>query len=56
MSNKTPKIRFAGFSDNWEVRKLGEVADFNPKSELPKEFEYVDLESVVGTEMISHRT
>ena len=52
----TPQIRFAGFNDNWEVRKLGEVADFNPKSELPKEFEYVDLESVVGTEMISHRT
>ena len=40
----------------WEQRKLGEVAEFNPKSELPEEFEYVDLESVVGTEMISHRT
>jgi len=35
---------------------LNEVAEFNPKSELPDEFEYVDLESVVGTEMISHRT
>ena len=23
---KTPKIRFHGFNDNWEVRKLGEVA------------------------------
>ena len=32
------------------------VAEFNPKSDLPEEFEYVDLESVVGTEMISHRT
>lgn len=40
----------------WEQRKLIEVAEFNPKSELPDEFEYVDLESVVGTEMISHRT
>ena len=40
----------------WEQRKLNEVAEFNPKSELPDEFEYVDLESVVGTEMISHRT
>ena len=29
---------------------------FNPKAELPEIFEYVDLESVVGTEMISHRT
>lgn len=41
---------------DWEQRKLNEVAEFNPKSELPDEFEYVDLESVVGTEMISHRT
>lgn len=40
----------------WEQRKLGNVAEFNPKSELPDVFEYVDLESVVGTEMISHRT
>ena len=35
---------------------MHEVADFNPKSELPDVFEYVDLESVVGTEMVSHRT
>ncbi len=41
---------------SWEQRKLYEVADFNPKSELPDTFEYVDLESVIGTEMISHRT
>lgn len=51
-----PQIRFAGFTKPWEIRKLGEVAEFNPKSELPKMFEYVDLESVIGTEMISHRT
>jgi type I restriction enzyme S subunit len=35
---------------------LGELAVFNPKAELPDVFEYVDLESVVGTEMLSHRT
>jgi len=51
-----PEIRFNGFTDAWEQRKLFEVAEFNPKSELPDEFEYVDLESVAGTEMISHRT
>lgn len=51
-----PEIRFPGFTDAWEQRKLNKVAEFNPKSELPDEFEYVDLESVVGTEMISHRT
>lgn len=53
---KVPEIRFPEFTDDWEQRKLYEVAEFNPKSELPEEFEYVDLESVVGTEMISHRT
>lgn len=41
---------------SWEQRKLGELALFNPKDELPRTFEYVDLESVVGTEMLSHRT
>jgi len=35
---------------------LGSLAIFNPKAELPNVFEYVDLESVVGTEMLSHRT
>lgn len=52
----TPNIRFKGFTDDWEQRELSEVAEFNPKSELPETFEYVDLESVVGTEMVSHRT
>lgn len=52
----TPAIRFKGFTDTWEQRKLGELALFNPKDELPQIFEYVDLESVVGTEMLSHRT
>lgn len=51
-----PEIRFPGFTDPWEQRKLGELALFNPKDELPQTFEYVDLESVVGTEMLSHRT
>ncbi len=51
-----PRIRFQGFTDDWEQRKLKDLAEFNPKSVLPDEFEYVDLESVVGTEMVSHRT
>lgn len=51
-----PRIRFKGFNDDWEQRKLGECAEFNPKSELPDFFEYVDLESVVGTDILSHRT
>lgn len=52
---RKPKLRFAGFTDDWEQRKLGTIAEFNPKAELPETFEYVDLESVVGTEMIDHR-
>ncbi len=51
-----PRIRFKGYTDDWEQRKLGELAEFNPKSILPNEFEYVDLESVVGTEIVAHRT
>ena len=55
MANK-PNIRFKGFTDDWEQRKLGECAIFNPKSELPDIFEYVDLESVVETNILCHRT
>ena len=44
------------YAITWEQCKLGELAIFNPKAELPDVFEYVDLESVVGTEMLSHRT
>ena len=51
-----PEVRFKGFTDAWEQRKLVDVAVFNPKEELPDVFEYVDLESVVGTEMLFHRT
>ncbi|HFI0253198.1 TPA: restriction endonuclease subunit S [Streptococcus suis] len=54
--NDFPELRFPGFTDAWKQRKLGEVAEINPKSVLPDKFKYVDLESVVGTEMISHRT
>ncbi|WP_337090148.1 restriction endonuclease subunit S [Leuconostoc pseudomesenteroides] len=50
------ELRFAGFNDVWEDHKLKDAAQFNPKSILPDKFEYVDLESVVGTEMVSHRT
>lgn len=51
MRNK-PRIRFKGFTEDWEQRKLGEVVTINPKTELPDEFKYVDLESVVGTNLL----
>ncbi|MEK4198447.1 restriction endonuclease subunit S [Cytobacillus sp. FSL K6-0265] len=56
VNKRVPEVRFSGFSGEWEQRKLSEIAEFNPKSILPDEFEYVDLESVVGTNLIAHRT
>ena len=51
MRNK-PRIRFKGFAEDWEQRKLSEVVTINPKTELPDKFKYVDLESVVGTNLL----
>ncbi|WP_314066044.1 restriction endonuclease subunit S [uncultured Vagococcus sp.] len=57
MENKEqPDIRYLGFTDAWELCRLKELAEFNPKSNLPERFEYIDLESVVGTELVGHRT
>ena len=50
--SKFPELRFKGFADAWEQRKLSEVVTINPKTELPDEFKYVDLESVVGTNLL----
>lgn len=47
-----PELRFPGFTDPWEQRKLSEVVTINPKTELPDEFKYVDLESVMGTNLL----
>lgn len=54
-TNTNPELRFAKFIEDWGEFELGEVAKFNPKHEIPDAFNYVDLESVVGTEMISYR-
>ena len=51
-----PKIRLKGFSGDLVETTIKDLCEINPKSFLPDTFEYVDLESVVGTEMISHRT
>lgn len=52
----TPRIRFKGFEGEWEKVAINEVSIINPKSDIPSVFEYVDLESVVGTELKAHRT
>lgn len=44
-----PEIRLGGFEGKWEKLKLRDVVHTNPKSELPENFKYIDLESVVGT-------
>ena len=49
---RVPKLRFPGFTEDWEQRKLSEVVAINPKTELPDEFKYVDLETVVGTNLL----
>lgn len=44
-----PEIRLDGFEGEWKKLKLRDVVHTNPKSELPENFKYIDLESVVGT-------
>lgn len=51
-----PKIRFSSNNILYEEKTLSEISTINPKTNVPLEFEYVDLESVSGTEMTNHRT
>jgi len=44
-----PEIRLDGFEGEWEKLKLRDIVHTNPKSELPENFKYIDLESVEGT-------
>lgn len=50
-----PHRRFKEFQNAgaWEQRKLEDISIINPKSVIPEHFKYVDLESVVGTDLIS---
>jgi type I restriction enzyme S subunit len=42
-----PKLRFSGFDDEWETKKLSDVSIINPKTKnLSNDFVYIDLESV----------
>lgn len=50
-----PRLRFKGFTAAWETEGFESVGEFNPKAEIPQIFQYVDLESVVGTQLISYR-
>ena len=35
-NNKTPKLRFSGYTDDWEQRKLGDIAEFSKGSGYSK--------------------
>lgn len=52
---KVPELRFAGFADAWEKRKLREITEINPKGKIPEVFRYVDLESVKNSSIISSK-
>ncbi|MFM1583113.1 restriction endonuclease subunit S [Helcococcus ovis] len=52
---RIPEIRFDGFEEEWEEKRLGEIAEINPKSILPNDFKYVDLESVEGSTLVNSR-
>ena len=51
-----PQIRIKGYDEEWEDITLNDICTINPPSIVPEVFEYVDLESVVGTEIVAHRT
>lgn len=54
--NSKPIIRFRGFDAPWISSELNNISSINPKTTIPDSFEYVDLESVVGTSLLGHRT
>lgn len=52
-STLVPKLRFGEFDGEWEEKRLNDITLINPKSEdLPNEFVYLDLESVVKGSLV----
>lgn len=49
------RTRLDGFSGEWNEVLLNEFADINPRTDLPMSFQYVDLESVKGIQMVISR-
>lgn len=49
------RTRLAGFTEPWKEMRLNQFTDINPKTIVPDTFMYVDLESVVGIDLISPR-
>lgn len=52
-NTNVPRLRFPEFEGEWELKKLGEIAEVNPKTgSLPNSFIYIDLESVVDGQLL----
>ena len=54
---KKPEIRFAGFTDDWEQRKLGELGSFKngmnfSKDAMDKGYPFVNLQNIFGRNII----
>lgn len=50
---KFPNLRFAGFSELWQAKRLADICEINPKNEnLPSSFIYIDLESVANGRLL----
>ncbi|MFM8913344.1 MAG: restriction endonuclease subunit S [Flammeovirgaceae bacterium] len=48
-----PRLRFNEFREQWNTKKLNEVAEINPSNKnLPDRFIYIDLESVVKGQLL----
>lgn len=53
--NIVPKIRFKNYIGDWKKNKIKNIATVNPSTDLPNNFNYIDLESVSGIEIINFR-
>ncbi|MBO0449083.1 restriction endonuclease subunit S [Enterococcus sp. MJM12] len=51
-NEKVPEIRFEGFADDWEQRKLGEVTNLITKGTTPKDKSWAGSVNYVKTESI----
>lgn len=52
-THKTPKLRFSGFSCEWEEKRLDNFSKINPTTpHLPEKFIYIDLESVKNGQLL----
>lgn len=56
-NNKTPKLRFSGYTDDWEQRKLGELGSLKNGMNFSKEamghgFPFINLQNIFGNNVI----